>query len=214
MFVVPENRRAVNVGDTFGRLTVIGVPFFEKQGRQSVVAKCECGRHALSPVQSLRRGTKRSCGCLNSELSRQRATTHGQSNTPLHKLWKAMKVRCLYPSHEHYKDYGGRGITIFAAWFDFAVFYQWAMANGYEPGLEIDRKDPNGNYEPGNCQFKTRKQQMQNLRNTLKVTAFGETKSLTEWSEDDRCVVGRTCFEKRIRSGWNPETALTREARV
>lgn len=213
MFVVPDGKRQVNVGDTFGRLTIVGIPFYIDHKRQAAVARCECGEHSIAPTQSLRRGTKRSCGCLNSELSRQRATKHGLNGTPLHKMWKGMRVRCNYPSHDHYAQYGGRGICICEEWSDFAVFHSWAMTNGYEVGLEIDRIDSNGNYEPGNCRFQTRSQQMQNRRDTVKVTAFGESKSLSEWTSDGRCVVGRKCLEKRIRSSWNPELAITKEQR-
>ena len=214
MFVVPVERRKVNAGDRFGRLVVVGTPFYMDGRKQAVVTKCDCGNHAIAPIQSIKRGSKRSCGCLNSELSRERATTHGQHNTPLHKLWKGMKVRCKYPSHDKYHLYGGRGIRVCEEWLDFAVFHAWAMVNGYEPGLEIDRVDSNGNYEPSNCRFQTRMQQMQNTRNTVMVTAFSETKSISDWASDERCIVGRVCLAKRIRSGWEAEKALITESRT
>lgn len=214
MFVVPQERRKVHVGQRFDRLEVAGAAFYGVKYRQFVVLRCDCGSFTLGNVQDLCRGTKRSCGCLNSELARKRATKHGLNGTPLHKTWKGMKVRCLYPTHDHYESYGGRGIKICDEWMDFRNFHEWAMSIGWKPGLEIDRIDPNGNYEPSNCRFATRAEQMQNCRNTKQIEAFGETKTITEWAADTRCAVGRKCLNKRIRMGWDAETAITKEPRA
>jgi hypothetical protein len=76
-----------------------------------------------------------------------------------------MKTRCLCPTVRAYPYYGGRGIAVCQEWIDsFEAFSDWAKKNGYSDGLELDRKNVNGNYEPGNCRWATRHQQMSNTR--------------------------------------------------
>lgn len=76
-----------------------------------------------------------------------------------------MKSRCETDAPLKTEYYSGRGITVCDEWKNsFAAFRDWALANGYQDGLELDRKDPNGNYEPNNCRWATRPQQMRNTR--------------------------------------------------
>jgi|SRR3972149_2848929 len=82
---------------------------------------------------------------------------HGETNTKLYHLWTSIKQRCLNPKNTIYKYYGGRGITICPEWAnDYIVFRDWTLDNGYKEGLEIDRRNNDGNYEPSNCHFVTR----------------------------------------------------------
>ena len=76
----------------------------------------------------------------------------------LHRIWTAMKRRCSRKSQQgNYKYYGGRGIDVCYEWrVSYQAFRSWALANGYQENLTIDRKDNNGNYEPSNCQWITR----------------------------------------------------------
>jgi hypothetical protein len=67
-----------------------------------------------------------------------------------------MKQRCYNKNLVRYSDYGGRGIRICDTWMaSFQEFYDWAIANGWQAGLQIDRIDNDGNYEPDNCRFVT-----------------------------------------------------------
>ena len=88
-------------------------------------------------------------------------------------------------THENSKDYpnyGGRDIAVCNEWkHDFMSFYDWAMLNGYKEGLQIDRIDNNGNYEPSNCRWSTRKQQCRNRRSNITYTINGITKCLFDW---------------------------------
>ena len=91
---------------------------------------------------------------------------HGESFTKLYYMWHSIKNRCLNANAQTYKDYGGRGITICPEWTnDYTIFRDWALTNGYQEGLEIDRRDNNGNYNPENCRFVTHKINGRNRRN-------------------------------------------------
>jgi hypothetical protein len=110
---------------------------------------------------------------------------HGLRRHPIFTLWANIKSRCKNQNHPKYKDYGGRGISICNEWNDdFKTFYDWCITNGWQQGLEIDRVNNNGNYEPSNCRFVTRTQNMRNTRTTVYATYNGETKPLHQWCDD------------------------------
>ena len=81
--------------------------------------------------------------------------------------WHNMKKRCYDKNNKDYKNYGGRGIQICKEWLeDKYKFFDWSYENGYRPELEIDRIDNNGNYEPANCRYVTRKENRNNRRDS------------------------------------------------
>lgn len=115
---------------------------------------CEkCGK---TVKRSLRDGlAAKSCGCLGSKGSGHHSYHHGFNGHRLYAVWRGIKARCLNPSNSCYHRYGGRGIKICSEWMDAGVFCNWALANGWRQGLDLDRIDNNGNYEPQNCRFVT-----------------------------------------------------------
>ena len=95
-----------------------------------------------------------------------------------------MRERCYDPKSKPFHDYGGRGISVCEEWrHDFAAFREWAIENGYEEGLSIDRIDVNGNYCPENCRWITLEEQQRNKRNVKPITWNGETHLLPEWAD-------------------------------
>lgn len=139
---------------------------------------------------------------------------HGWGNTPLYKVWDKMNYRCTDPRSKSWHNYGGRGITICPEWREsFVVFKDWALANGYAPGLEIDRADNNAGYSPTNCRFVTRKENASNRRDTLVLCAFGESKKVVDWLNDPRCTVPASVLRGRIKMGWPGEKALSQPIR-
>lgn len=101
------------------------------------------------------------------ESARGRLTKHGMSGTRLHNIWRAMKERCYNERNVAYKTYGGRGITVCQRWRESFEAFVADMASTYQPGLTIERKDVNGNYEPGNCVWATAKEQSENTRRNV-----------------------------------------------
>jgi hypothetical protein len=101
---------------------------------------------------------------------------HHLSGTRVYQIRKGMLKRCFNKNHKSYADYGGRGVSVCDEWAnakDGAVnFYNWAMNNGYQDGLTIDRIDTNGNYCPDNCRWVTRQTQSWNTRPPKNKTGF------------------------------------------
>ena len=102
-----------------------------------------------------------SCGC-------HKNVKHGDFGTKLYNVWCDMKQRCYNSKHKRYKDYGGRGITICPEWAnDYTKFRDWALSHGYKENLQINRIENDGNYEPSNCNWVTRTENINNRRNTI-----------------------------------------------
>lgn len=126
--------------------------------------------------------------------------------TPLQNRWKGMKDRCNNPNHISYKNYGGRGIKVCEEWQSFDAFKTWAIKSGYKRELTLDRIDVNGNYEPSNCRWVSRKVQAVNRRNNRIISVDGEAKTLSEWAEESG--ICQTTIRGRIEYGWDVEQAV------
>jgi hypothetical protein len=200
-------------GLVFGRLTLTGKCIHG----YSVECICECGAITWASWASVKRGLCKSCGCLNIEWGRKpnQNIKHGLTGHPIYDIFKGMEARCYNKNKERYPYYGGAGVIVCPEWrHNFMAFFEWSIANGWEPGLTIDRwPNKKGNYEPSNSRWATDKQQRRNKTNAKMVTAFGEEKCLIEWTEDVRCVVNYTMALKRLNRGWDGEKALTTPGR-
>ena len=94
-----------------------------------------------------------------------------------------MKQRCQNPKCKAYRNYGARGIKVCEEWQQFGPFLAWALNNGFHQGLDLDRKDNDGNYEPSNCRWIPRRQNINNRRNTIVIDVDGESLPDTVWAE-------------------------------
>ena len=173
-------------GQKFGRLTAIECVGKNRANYAMWRCRCDCGKETTVASNSLRSGNTRSCGCLSVDLSTSRIvsrnTTHGKTHTVLFRRWTGMHTRCENERAVNYKDYGGRGISVCNEWAAFIPFYEWAMANGYEPRLTLDRIDPNGDYCPDNCRWIPASEQAKNRRSTRYITFGGERMCLADWA--------------------------------
>lgn len=219
------SKSTIKKGDIFGNLEIIGEPYLVKVGIQQkskVKCKCKCGNEKDILVNTLqqRKNSTLSCGCIKSQKASQRMHEynskfyHGKTNHQLYIVWSGMKTRCYNSNQDAFKDYGARGIKVCKEWLDdFINFYNWAINNGYNNGLSLDRINNDGNYEPSNCRWATAEEQANNRRNSCNVdiTAFGETKKIKDWLNDERCLVkspASICY--RLGAGWSPEDAISK----
>lgn len=130
--------------------------------------RCDCGDLIERDSWPVRAGHTRSCGCASAKLVSIANATHGHARvgkkSSEYISWISMRKRCTDPKHDAYCYYGGRGIRVCDEWMnDFARFIS-DMGLKPTPKHTIDRKENDGNYEPGNCRWATHKEQIANRR--------------------------------------------------
>jgi hypothetical protein len=200
---------SIIVGQRFMRWTVVQLG--ERKGKHpAALCVCECGTERVIRIDSLGK-TSTSCGCLQRELAsaaRTKAnTTHGLSRTPQYRVWSAMLSRCYCETSSLYKWYGARGIKVCERWQNSYENFLADMGNR-PTGGELERIDNDGNYEPTNCRWATRRQQSQNTRRNYTITYCGQTYCLSEWAR--RLGINPKTLHNRIYSrGWDDVRALT-----
>lgn len=209
-------------GQKFGRLTAIEQIGKNKHNNYIWLCQCECGNSHETTATALLQGRVRSCGCLMRETSAEIfrkaqkksievCTKHKKTPRKLYWTWSRMKGRCYCETNEHFKDYGGRGITVCDEWrHSFESFRDWALAHGWEKTAHgkhnttktLDRIDVNGPYSPENCRFVDMKTQCANRRSTNLV----EGVPLIEWCKQNGVSYGT--INTRMQRGWSLEKAV------
>lgn len=153
------------IGYRFGRLTVIEYAGRARDRHSMWKVHCDCGNTITVIGNNMKSGQTLSCGCLQRELTERRALKHGEARigkvSREYRAWCEMKTRCENSKRKSWKYYGERGIKICQEWSkSFAAFRKYM---GICPnGLTLDRINNDGNYEPGNCRWATRKEQVRN----------------------------------------------------
>lgn len=184
LFLIMENEEF-----NLGELCLI-----EKLSDRKCKYLCFCGKEFITDKYSVKSGATKSCGCYHRYLLLQRVKTHGDTNTRLNRIWRAVKSRCLNKNNKCYNLYGGRNITICNEWLSYEPFKNWALNNGYEDKLTIDRIDNDKNYEPNNCRWITNKIQSINRRTQYNKTGIrGISQRKNRWLAAI-CIEGKVIF--------------------
>lgn len=189
----------------FGNLVVLRRA--GSQGRYAAwMCHCDCGVERVVSGANLRRGRIKSCNVNNHRWRFKRVepgiTTLYKSE---YQSWRNMLDRCTNPESKKYAHYGARGITICERWSEFKNF-MLDMGRKPDPKFTIEREDVNGNYEPTNCQWISRKDQGRNKRNSVFVTYQGKKMLLIDIVEE--LGLSRNNVYQRLNLGWTLAQAI------
>lgn len=190
-------------GKRFGRLTAVSRRASDGSNAWWSCV-CECGSIKDVRLCHLQSGAVQSCGC--SKKGRHRSQ-HGMTNTRVYRIWRQMHQRCENPNAEGYENYGGRGILVDKNWDNFPTFFE-DMGQPPTEAHTLDRVETDKGYSKENCKWATWTEQHRNRRDNRLVTAFGQTKCMTEWAEEYKLPVS-TLKNRLFRANMEPEAALT-----
>jgi hypothetical protein len=205
-----KNKDGIRAGDVFGKWLVLGVGSVARKKYPCreimAICRCECGLTKPVPAGRLMSGGSTQCFKCNKPRPNYK---HGGKKSRLYRIWAGMQRRCRPSDRIDSKEYFDRGVRVCEEWSDFSKFRVWALENGYQDDLTIDRwPDKTGNYEPTNCRWATNGEQQRNKTTNRVIAAFGENKTIVEWSEDQRCNVKAGTLYSRLEDGWEPESAI------
>lgn len=203
----------IAAGDVFGVLTVLSEESEKRRSVRLYRCRCVCGRERLVASQNLRRGKHRKCDCARAvrlQVAMRRPRTHGELNKPIvsaeYETWRQMKQRCLNPRSRHYKNYGGRGITVCPEWRDSFELFLEHVGRRPSPLHSLDRIDNDRGYEPGNVRWATAVEQQRNRRGLRLITAFNKTQSVAAWCEETGLT--HATVLARLNKGWTDPVQL------
>jgi hypothetical protein len=208
------------IGEKFNNFTVISLDhtkqIYKPNGRSNglrkyFLCKCDCGNYSVVRKDDLKSLKFKNCNHCNKKGKKNSCYKHGEVKTRLYKIWGDMRNRCNNPNNSAYIYYGGRNIKVCQEWSDFLNFKEWALQNKYKNNLTIDRIDVNGNYDPNNCRWVSKREQNLNKRNNHYITYNGETHTMKEWAEIKN--INYLCLSRRLNGlKWDIERALTTTA--
>lgn len=170
----------------FGQLEVIELAEIRNK-RSFWLCKCDCGNTKTVRSDALISLKTISCGCLRDKQGKINLTKNHKNNQTkerLYHIWSSMCQRCCNKNNQSYENYGGRGISVCEEWrYDYRNFRKWAVENGYQEALTIERNNVDGNYCPENCCWIPFSRQERNQRRTIRVTIDGVTQPLIDLAE-------------------------------
>lgn len=202
-------KREFTRGEQFGLWEVM-----QEAKDRKLLCRCRCGTEKEVQKKHLLSGKTTSCGCLRNQKSSERMkennpciAKHNMYKSRLYGIWSNIKDRCYNSNNGKYQNYGGRGIKLCEEWQEFVPFKEWALSNGYNDTLTIDRMDFNGDYEPNNCRWITIQEQQYNKCNNHLLTYNGRTQTLMEWAKE-RGIKYNTLHTRINRGRWDIGRAL------
>ncbi len=197
------SRKTYNNGQLIGN--IVFIKELKKRGAKRIgLFRCECGNNMRSAINDVVSGHTSSCGCKRSKSN----TRHGYSVggiKPEYSIWKNMIRRCQEEKNRAYKNYGARGIRVCDEWMLFDNFIK-DMGDRISKNHSLERIDNNGNYEPLNCRWATKKEQCRNKRTNVVVEYNGKSNTLSGWSETTG--IPEATLSYRSRNGMPPHLIL------
>jgi hypothetical protein len=193
----PFWHRAKNLlGLTFG--SVLVTHYEGSNGRKTLwkVVCTACG--SIKTLNSTDLQRAKSCGCLQKQSISTAQKTHGMTKTPIYAIYRSMIDRCKLPTHQAWKNYGGRGIEVDDTWKNFIAFYN-DMYPTYQPGLTLDRINNNGNYSKENCRWVTYEQNANNRRTSKFIDTPQGKMTIAQAAR--YYGIGTTTLHYRIKAG-------------
>jgi len=197
-------------GARYGRLVVKGLdatrPTAANGRRIYWICRCDCGAEKSVTGHQLQSGDTQSCGCARRELHSNRLATHRLSASPTYRSWQAAKDRCINPRNVKFPAYGGAGVRMCSRWL--TSFDNFLTDMGMRPaGHTLDRIQPEGHYEPGNCRWATPRQQTLNRRTSRLIEWRGAAVLLADVARMER--LPRTSLGKHYRRLGCMEAAVS-----
>lgn len=189
------------IGKKYNKLTCVKKD--ENKDKRYYIFRCDCGNEKSIIASNVIGGYSTSCGCVKLKGNN---TKHGGKGTRLYHIWKSMRERCNNPNTNRHHIYHDRGIRICKEWDDFSVFREWALSNGYNETLTIDRINGNLGYHPDNCRWATYTEQANNSSNAKMITYNGKTQSQSEWGRE--LGINHSTISDRAKKGWSVERVL------
>jgi len=204
----------------FGNLTAIKIA--KRNNGAFWLCVCDCGNQNIVRASYLRNGQIKSCGCKQKQQAllnlqnRQRRLywIDTEIRRSLHQMYQNMVRRCYSPENNRYDNYGGRGIRVCDEWIGAQGrerFYRWAIANGYEKNLQIDRINVDDDYSEINCRFVNRTAQANNKTNNKVIIWRGESKTMAEWAREFN--ISYAAMQHRVARNWPMERIASQPQR-
>lgn len=201
-----HNRKTYTKGMRKAMLELVKIIGKNKHGAIVGLFVCDCGETKESTVGNVFVGSTKSCGCLN--RSGESGVRHGHNRgkpSLTYSSWYAMKARCKGRSKLSAKNYKARGISVCDRWQTFDNFLD-DMGERPSKSHSLERIDNDGNYEPGNCKWATKREQDRNKRSTRLISCYGLSMIAIDWAEALEVPAAR--IRARLKSGWSDHDAL------
>lgn len=190
----------------FGKLLALKPMGLNSHREMTWLCRCDCGKETITNAYSLKTGMTKSCGCLRT-AKRINAMCYKENYKHLHEIYTNMKTRCYNDKTEQYENYGGRGIIVCDEWLNsFKMFYDWAISNGYNKNLTLDRQNNDSNYNPNNCRWVNKTVQANNRRTNKILTVGKISDTMANWSRKSGTEYYK--IQRRLKKGYSDIDAI------